>query len=277
MKETSGYKRKADYGIKVVLFFVLTIVITWLLWLTSLLNVWQTDFPQPLLIFGQFATLGPLIAALIMLGVFEGRKGIGRLFRSVWRWRFKKRWLVVAIAIPFVLAGLAQVIRLLLTGEAFEWGVVPAEMALTALMMLFVGGPLEEFGWRGYALPLMLKKCNALTASLVLGVVHGLWHLPLHFMPDTVQSAMPVWEFIAVTAVGAIVYTWIYIGTNGSLGAIIIHHWAGNIAASFFVYWHSSLGRYVFFGLQLLLAIVIVIIFKKDMLRRKTVDLPSDT
>ncbi len=49
--------------------------------------------------------------------------------------------------------------------------------AFTALL-LNQGGLLEELGWRGYALPLMLKRYSPLAAALTVGVAWALWHLP---------------------------------------------------------------------------------------------------
>jgi len=132
------------------------------------------------------------------------------------------------------------------------------------IFILIAGGPLEEFGWRGFALPALLKKMPFVAASLILGVLHGLWHLPLHFISGTVQYHIPVWEFVAVTAVGAIIYSWLFIKTNGSLSAMIIHHWSANLASALLVYWDTPLGRWVFFGVQLVFALVIIVIYKQS-------------
>jgi membrane protease YdiL (CAAX protease family) len=77
-------------------------------------------------------------------------------------------------------------------------------------------------------------------------------------MEGTVQSAIPIGEFIAVTTIGSVIYTWIYKHTK-SLTLMILHHWAANLAAALFVYWDTPLGRWVFFGVQLVVVIAIVV------------------
>lgn len=250
--------------LKIALFFVIACLVSWLCWLPPFLNARTPEFPQPLLLFGMFATLGPLVSSLIMLSFSEGKKGVKQLFQSAWKWRFKKIWLLAVVFIPIALTGLSLAMKLVFENSQFMWGVAPSALLLTAVAIFFTGGPLEEFGWRGYALPLMLKKFNVLTASLLLGIMHALWHLPLHFITGTVQNSMPFWQFGLVTVVGAIAYTWIYLGTRGSLTTVIIYHWIGNISSALFVYWDTNLGRWLFFILQTILAVAIVIAKRKD-------------
>lgn len=251
-------KHSSNNVFKSSLFFVLAIAVTWLLWMTSLLNTWLENFPQPLLIFGQFATWGPLIAALILLIRYNGRSGVKRLFKSAWNWKFNTKWLAIIILLPFVFTLLSALLAGLINNQPFTLGVAPAMLPMVAIGIFFTGGPLEEFGWRGYALPELLKRFNGLTASLIVGAVHALWHLPLHFIEGTVQSSMPFWEFALVTAIGSIIYTWIFIGTGYSLTASILHHWVGNIACALIPYWQTQLGRWLFLAFQLAFIVIIV-------------------
>jgi len=252
--------------LKILMFFILSILLSWLLWLTPLLKSLGIRLSDPLLIFGQFATLGPFLAALIITGMSEGRQGVKRLFRSCWDWRFSHIWLAVIILLPFTVTGLSIAIKNFIQGGQFQWGISPAAIPVTMVMIFFVGGPLEEVGWRGVALPLLLKKVSPIRASLILGTMHGIWHLPLHFIDGTVQSSMPFWEFLLATIVGSIMYTWIYIGTKGSLTAVILYHWLSNTASALFVYWDTDLGRWIFFIIECIAALLIIIIDKKRML-----------
>ncbi len=252
----------------IVTFFVFAFLISWILWLFPLLNSNGVTMPSILMLLGQFAIFGPLIAACILLAAWGGGQEVKALFKNAWNWRFKKIWLLAILGLPFAMIGFALLLKIIFVGGEFQWGIAPASMPVMVIMILFTGGPIEEFGWRGYVLPRLLKRFPMLWASLILGVLHGLWHLPLHFMEGTVQSAIPIWEFVGVTAVGAIIYTWLYIKTHGSLTAMILHHWAGNVACAIFVYWDTAVGRYIFFGIQLLVAIVIVVTQRKHQLRQ---------
>jgi hypothetical protein len=82
--------------------------------------------------------------------------------------------------------------------------------------MLLASGPIQkEFGWRGYALDRPQVTRGALGASLLLGGVWALWHLPLHFLPGATQATLPIWQFWLITIVGSAFYTWIHNHTGG--------------------------------------------------------------
>ena len=212
----SPMKSSAAGTRQLIFYFGLTFLLSYLLWLSPVLDARGVAIPAPLMILGQLAVLGPAIAAFVLTGASEGKAGVKALFRRAWSWKFKKRWLLAILLLPFAVTAGALGIKLLMENSAFAWGIVPASIPLTALIIFFAGGLLEEFGWRGYALPRLLKAFPAIPASLLLGVIHVLWHLPLCFIPGTVQSAIPFWEFSVVTVVGAVLYTWIYQNTGGS-------------------------------------------------------------
>lgn len=255
-------KKTLTKTLQLILFFILTFLFSWILWLFPLLNSHDVKVPQIFLAFGNLANLGPAIIAFLLYGIIRGSSGVRELIRNAWNWHFNKIWLLAILLLPVVITGLALILKLLVEKGSYTPGYPYAGLPLFAIMLLFTGGPLEEFGWRGFALPLLLEKFPALTASLILGLFHGLWHLPLHFIEGSVQSAIPIWEFIVVTIVGAIIYTWIYQNAGGSLMAMILHHWAGNFACAVFVYWNTSIGRWIFLGIQLLVSLSIVFIYK---------------
>ncbi len=94
-------------------------------------------------------------------------------------------------------------------------------------MILLTAGPLqEEFGWRGYALPRLQRRLNALVSSLVLGALWWLWHLPLVFIPGKFMVSTPLLfgvllvEMVLVT----VLFTWIYNNTGGSILAAMLFH-----------------------------------------------------
>jgi hypothetical protein len=70
-----------------------------------------------------------------------------------------------------------------------------------------------------------------LASSLVLRTIRGLWHLPLHFIEGTVQSAIPAYQFVGQQMVLAIFYTWLFNNTRGAVSISILFHAMGNIVA----------------------------------------------
>lgn len=103
-----------------------------------------------------------------------------------------------------------------------------AEFALLFVGLLLansiIGGGLEEIGWRGFMLPRLQSSVDALTASLVVGAVWMIWHAPLFVVPGAVQTDFPVLPFVVQGIALAVVFTWLYNSTRGSvLLAILLH------------------------------------------------------
>jgi membrane protease YdiL (CAAX protease family) len=85
----------------------------------------------------------------------------------------------------------------------------------------------EEMGWRGYVLPRLQAQHSALVSSLIVGAIWGFWHLPRFLAPDNTGSFLLM---IVKTLADAVIYTWLYNNTRGSLLLTTILHAAGNTA-----------------------------------------------
>jgi membrane protease YdiL (CAAX protease family) len=82
----------------------------------------------------------------------------------------------------------------------------------------------EELGWRGFLLPCLQSRFSALTASLLVGVVWGLWHLPLFFIPGPGWSDIPIWSYMLCAVSTSVISAWIVNSTGGStLMATVLH------------------------------------------------------
>jgi len=260
-------------------FVALTFGISWLLWLPSVLrSTGAVDLPEIVGLLGLFAVLGPTIAAFVLVGRQAGRAGMGRLLRRAFDTSFDKRWWIPTLLLmPTV--GLLTVAILVLAGEGFEDWTVPSLVTVlaTTVTILLVGGGLEEFGWRGYALDRLQNGHNALTASLVLGLIWGSWHLPLFLIDDTVQSAIPIWQFLLQQLLLAVLYTWLYNNTSGSLLVAIVFHTLGNASAALLPeFFATNLGRWTNFALLLVAVGVIVAVWgSKTLNRNQPVPRPS--
>jgi membrane protease YdiL (CAAX protease family) len=90
----------------------------------------------------------------------------------------------------------------------------------------------EEIGWRGFALPKLLENRSPLVASLILGALWAVWHFPYVLTKGTFLSEVPLhWFFINLLAM-SVIYTWIFINTNGSLLLPLLFHAAGNTTSN---------------------------------------------
>ena len=102
-------------------------------------------------------------------------------------------------------------------------GALPIVLAISVYMLITVALG-EEVGWRGYALPALQARYSALLASVILGVMWALWHLPLFFDPDTIYGNLPFVVQLALQVPFAILLTWVYNSTGGSVLMVMLLH-----------------------------------------------------
>jgi membrane protease YdiL (CAAX protease family) len=214
-----------------VSFFVLAFAGTWLFELPYVLSEYGAGLlptKSPVLLWTSPVSvfMGPFLSAFVMTGVTEGREGVHRFLRRFVLWRVGFRWYLFALfGVPVI--ALLSVVVLPGTLASYQGLGVLAPLPLLGIFLyaLFPGGALgEEPGWRGFALPRLQSMHGPLLGSLILGVLWGLWHLPLFLTPWNVLSTFNVVVFVLTTTCLAIMYTWVFNNTKGSvLMAILIH------------------------------------------------------
>ncbi len=174
---------------------------------------------------------GPSLAAVAMVWHQDGLAGLRGWLSCCLQWRVGWVWVAVALLLPLVVVGLGAAIHVALGG------IIPPSPAnghvmlamVNFVLILLLGGPLgEEFGWRGYALPILQKRYGWRIASLVLGIVWGAWHLPLFYIANTTQQHMPVALFVVSTVAMSVLFAWLANRTAGSLIPAILFHTAIN-------------------------------------------------
>ncbi len=173
------------------------------------------------------------LAAMIVSQVTHGKTGIRDLNKGLIRWRVGLVWYIVAVLGPVVLFLAAQLITKLL-GFSVTIAVPPVNLSpyvIFGSVVNFLGNTCEEIGWRGFALPHLQKRHSALHATLIVGTLWGLWHLPLVFL-EGAMSQYPFLWFIIIVA-DAFIYTWIYNSTKGSILLVALFHGFGNIFGAF--------------------------------------------
>lgn len=207
-------------------FFGFSFVWTWgLWWISSALMPQSAGLDAALFLASAF---DPSLAAVVTVLIFEGTAGFGRWMRRSLRWRLDWRWYALALCAP------AGIILVALGIHAVRGGTVPASAAqgqyLRALWLFvpitLLGGPLgEEFGWRGYALT---TRIGWRWSAIGVGVVWGLWHLPLFWMPGTAQADLPMGLFTASSVALSVVISRLSVNTGFSLLPAILLHGAIN-------------------------------------------------
>lgn len=169
---------------------------------------------------------GPLLAALIVTALSEGKQGLNELLNSMLKWEVGLRWWLVALSPGLVLLLVSAGMRLS-QGEGLSFATLavidhfPSLGMGTALFWILTFGLGEETGWRGFVLPRLQRRHNALVATLILWVFWSLWHLPLFFYMYTF-SVLP--GLLIGLLAGSIVFTWIFNSTKGSVLMTIVFH-----------------------------------------------------
>jgi uncharacterized protein len=195
-----------------VAFFVLTYALTW-----------------GFLPLGIFGTTGPLVAAVIILAITEGRMGLRDLGSRMIRWRVGWIWYALAIGLPLT-------VHLLTVGLNVALGAGAPSLAqfspLSGIILVFVvrlidplDGPMgEEPGWRGFAQPRLQANRSPLLATLILALLVASWHLPLWVLPQFGLSSVDILsDFLATVAV-TYWYVWLFNHTGGSVLMTLVAH-----------------------------------------------------
>jgi len=211
-----------------VTFFLLVFIITWVVWVPRASGV-------PLGVVGQAWTWVPAIAALLAAALTGGRGALRELGSRLVRWRVGWQWYLVVILGPAAFSLAVAVVYALLGGswaEAAPPALLEGPLLFLPLFLLILtltDGLGEELAWRGFALPRLLTRYNALVASLVLGVIWGLWHLPLVWTEGATLYQQPVWLFLVDIAAKSVLFTWVFLHTRGSVLIAMLFHGATNL------------------------------------------------
>jgi membrane protease YdiL (CAAX protease family) len=186
--------------------------------------------------------LGALSASLagIVLAAIEGRKGgVRELLGRVLIWRVGIQWWAFALLFTIIPSVAALYLFNLLGGPTVDWsGLKPLSSVVPMFIMLTIfAGMGEEFGWRGFAMPRLQARYNALVSSLIVGLVWGIWHIPLFLTQGTTQSEWladagwipAVVGYTLFCMAWSIQYTWLFNNTKGSVLLAAVMHGAGNV------------------------------------------------
>jgi membrane protease YdiL (CAAX protease family) len=207
-----------------ITFFVLAYALSWWPWILYALDL----SPQPI------AGFGPFLAAIVVLAITRSKTGVVALLRRMVRWRVAPVWYAVALLLPVAITVIAAMLNVLLGAQgasSADLGGWPSLIPTFFILLLVpgLGGAWEEPGWRGYALPRLQTGRSALVASLMLGVLWALWHLPLMVVGEVNWS-----DLVLVIAV-SVVFAWVFNNASGSVLIVMLMHAMNNaISGSFF-------------------------------------------
>lgn len=161
------------------------------------------------------AVYAPAIAAFILVARNGGFSGLQRFLGRALLWRCSMAWYAfLIIGVPLIFIGGSAIRGNLLT-EPFPFASFKA--LLVGLALSAIKGPIEEFGWRGLALPLLQRKFAPVWAGLILGVIWGLWHFPAFLLSGTQQSEWSFTAFFAGCLAISVIVTALFNRSHGSI------------------------------------------------------------
>lgn len=212
-----------------VAYFALAFAITWIL-------------VSPLILYAQgfraiqisphwhfLGAFGPLLAALIVTRIANGRFGISEFVGRMRRWRVGFGWLFIAVFSPILLFVVSAII---LRAVGNPWPdfskLASAEYAnfgwiFGSFLSAIAYGVGEEAGWRGFALSRLQKNHSALSATFILSIFWAIWHIPMFFYRFEFGVGQVIGFFIGLFA-GAIWLTFLYNSTGGNIFIVAAWH-----------------------------------------------------
>jgi membrane protease YdiL (CAAX protease family) len=218
----------------------------------------------------QLGALSSSLAAIVLVLV-EGRKGgLRELLVRFLIWRVGLQWWLIALFFAVLPSVAALYLFNLLGGPPVDWsGLRPLYTVVPMFIFLTIAAGIgEEFGWRGFLLPRLQTRHNALVSSLIVGMAWATWHIPLFFVKGTSQyewgsqggllpAILGYWIFVTISSIQ---FTWLFNNTKGSVLLAAVLHGANNAWGGYIdVYRGHFAGIITFTAISVLISILIVL------------------
>lgn len=228
------------------MYFAIAFGWTWVCWITAAALGLTVETPA-----GGMLMLAGLLGPAIGGVVCTRKRG-----KAAWREygrrivdvkRIGARWYAVIALIVPVLFVASVGIDMLLGGTGGYWEEGARQIAANPLALIpfalpiLLIGPMEEFGWRGFALDWLQERYNALTSSVILGAAWSVWHLPLFFINGTYQNELGVgtqsfWLFMLGIVALNVTFTWVHNNTGRSILAAMLLHYMVNFTGQLWAF-----------------------------------------
>lgn len=218
---------------EILLFFILSLF-AWVIWVPQALHrfemiCWAPSLQSPL---NALTVWAPGLAAMF-LTYRKGKTGVASLFQPLTKWKVGFKWYLIvliiepgrwllAFSIDRLMGGTYQLGNALLhdTFGSKAFFMIPVAVIFTIPNALG-----EELGWRAFALPRLQKRFGGLLASIIIGLFWGFWHIPAWIAWNTSDvSFVPIFLLVISTIPSAIIFTWLFNKTQGSLLVVVLYH-----------------------------------------------------
>lgn len=219
------------------------ILVTLLMIVSTVLSVLQPD--KTLAMQGVSMPFWPVVMQFVMMGgsilcwillLVSGRKRRAAYGLKWQRWQGTLLCIVIFLALYFLRAGISfaaggqlKMFKDILVSSDTWLYIVTMPLSFVLVFVAFFG---EEYGWRYYLQPVLQKRFGLRGGVLILGIVWGLWHLPVDFFyyvsPD--QGIIMLVSQIITCVTYGIFFGYVYMRTNNIWAVVIIHFLNNNLA-----------------------------------------------
>lgn len=243
---------------KLLGYTALTYTISWSLWSVGALSETGSTLTGTVLFV--LGGLGPFAAGAIL--VWTSGRPVRAWLRDIFEPRIPLRYYLIALTLPVALLLIAALIHVVLFDGVLTLDLLPGviEYPLFLGFVVLFGGGLEEPGWRGYLLPSLQEAYSPLTAGLLVGVVWAGWHLPLIFIPGTIQATLPLGLYLLQLVVLSVILTWLTNRVGGSVLPAILMHAGANAILNYYPVGGVA-GATTRLGLALLVTVLTIAVF----------------
>lgn len=258
----------------VISYFVIAYAFSWAIWIPMALagmriyqaSAWPSHLP------GLF---GPLVAAFVMSAVVGGGAAVKDLLGRMARWRVAARWYLAALS-PLLFFALAAVAMAATgsgwpdLGELGKFAGLPVVAAAVMWLFLVVAGYAEETGWRGFAVPEMLKTRGFLSTVVVIGLLWAMWHIPSMFLIESYrQMGIAMFPTFTIGIVcGSIFLAWLYRASGGSVLMVAMWHGTYNLVSGTAAA-HGLVAAVVTTGVMVWAVLIVVVEVRKWLRARR--------
>jgi membrane protease YdiL (CAAX protease family) len=228
----------------------------------------------------QLGALSSSLAAVVLVVIEDRKGGLRELLSRALIWRVGIQWWAFALFFMIIPSVASLYLYHLLGGPAVDWsGLQPLYTVVPMFIFLTIAAGIgEEFGWRGFLLPRLQSRHNALVSALMVGVAWATWHIPLFFIKGTSQYEQQLQAGLLPAILGyalfviaqSVQFTWLFNNTKGSVLLAAVFHGASNTWAVYIDVYRGHFGGILtVMALSVLITIIIVAMSGATNLSRK--------
>ena len=226
---------------RLIAYTLLTCGLSWACWLPIIDRLEESPFASSPLVMILFllGAYAPSLMGIVLTGFYDGRPGLRALAKRAISFKVGAPWILVAVIAGPLLYTISIALYASLGGDlgTVNYGLLPW-LPVVFIVPVVLGPLAEEFGWRGFALPLLDPKNKAISSSLIIGFIWALWHAPLSWAETgtaisghTIDIAAVALFFLAVIG-SSFIYTWLFNNTAASMFIAVLLHLSMNASGT---------------------------------------------